>query len=265
MLVGGDFNCPGSSNDRVSDRLEDVLISADLEQHVHEPTREHNLLDILATSDPDLVSSIHIVDSRSVSDHKLVIASLDMNPAKPEVIRQTFRNLRNFNASEFESALQRSILFTDPASTVEEFSSQLQEIVTVGLNKVCPLKTRTCRPSNSTSVLGPILFTSFISPIQFVISQFKVDQQQYADDTQVFISSSKSNSPDRVSRLETALVHLTSWFFHNGLALNPEKSEAILLGTHPRNNSIQFNSDICTRQLMSITLARTAKKKSYRQ
>ena len=33
------------------------------------------------------------------------------------------------------------------------------------------------------SVLGPILFTSFISPIQFVTSQFKVDQQQYADDT----------------------------------------------------------------------------------
>ena len=29
--------------------------------------------------------------------------------------------------------------------------------------------------------------------------------------------------------------------------------------------SIQFNSDICTRQLMNITLARTAKKKSYRQ
>ena len=81
-------------------------------------------------------------------------------------------------------------------------------------------------------------FTSFISPIQFVTSQFNVDQQQYADDTQVFISLSKSNSPDRVSRLETALVHLTSWFYHNGLALNPEKSEAILLGTHPRNKSL---------------------------
>ena len=42
-------------------------------------------------------------------------------------------------------------LFSDPASTVEEFSSQLQEVVTVELNKVCPLKTRMCRPSNSTS------------------------------------------------------------------------------------------------------------------
>ena len=69
-------------------------------------------------------------------------------------------------------------------------------------------------------------------------SGFNVDQQQYVDDTQVFISLSKSNSPDRVSCLETALVHFTSWFYHNGLALNPEKSEAILLGTHPRNKSL---------------------------
>ena len=88
---------------------------------------------------------------------------------------------------------------------------------------------------SSGSVLGPILSTSFISPIQFVTSQFNVDQQQYADDTQVFISLSKGNSPDRVSRLETALVHLTSWFYPNGFALNPE---AILLGTHPRNKSV---------------------------
>ena len=73
---------------------------------------------------------------------------------------------------------------------------------------------------------------------QFVTSQFKVDQQQYADDTQVFISLSKINSSDQVSRLETALVHLTSWVFHNGLPLNPEMSQAIILGTHPRNKSL---------------------------
>ena len=83
-------------------------------------------------------------------------------------------------------------------------------------------------------------FCSLLSspPSQFVTSQFNVDQQQYADGTQVFISVSKSNSPARVSRLETALIHLTSWFYHKGLALNPEKSEATHLGTHSRNKSL---------------------------
>ena len=37
---------------------------------------------------------------------------------------------------------------------------------------------------------------------------------------------------------ESALLSLSSWFLHNGLALNPEKSEAILLGTHARNRTI---------------------------
>ena len=184
MLVCGDFNCPGSSNNRVSDRLEDVLISANLEQHVHEPTREHNLLDILATSDPDLVSSIRTVDSRSVSDHKLVIASLDIDPAKPEAIRQTFRNLKIFNASEFESALQRSVVFTDPTNAVEEFSSQLREVVTVELDKVCSLKTRTCRPSMQIGKnLAPHQERSRPTRLQSVLSSSEHPHKQFTEET----------------------------------------------------------------------------------
>ena len=73
---------------------------------------------------------------------------------------------------------------------------------------------------------------------EFVASHFKVDQQQYADDTQLFISISKTNSADQIRCLEAALLHLTSWFYYNCLALNPEKSEAILLGTHARNKTL---------------------------
>ena len=151
VIVCGDFNCPSTNSNRVSSRLEDSLISADLEQHVHEPTRGNNLLDIFATSDPDLVSSISIVDSCSVSDHGLVVAAINADPAKPDSIRQTFRNLKSFDASQFESSLRRSTLFTAPAETAEEFSTQLLEIVSSELNKVCPLKTKTCRPPNPTS------------------------------------------------------------------------------------------------------------------
>ena len=50
------------------------------------------------------------------------------------------------------------------------------------------------------SVLGPILFTSFISPVHCVATQFGVHQQQYADDTQtqlyMEISSDSSDPSD---------------------------------------------------------------------
>jgi len=85
------------------------------------------------------------------------------------------------------------------------------------------------------SVLAPTLFTSFISSIHGIATQFRVHQQQYADDTQLYIEI----SPDPgLTNLESAFLSLSSWFLHNGLALNSKKSEAILLGTHAQNRTI---------------------------
>ena len=88
------------------------------------------------------------------------------------------------------------------------------------------------------SVLGPILFTSFISPVHCIATQFRVHQQQYADDIQLYVQISSDPSDPDLTNLESTLLLLSSWFLHNGLALNPEKSEAILLGTHARNRTI---------------------------
>ena len=84
----------------------------------------------------------------------------------------------------------------------------------------------------------PDPFHFFYLPIQLVAANFKVDQQQYADDTQLFILISKTNSVDQIHCLKATLLQLTSWFYYNCLALNPEKSEVILLSTHARNKSL---------------------------
>ena len=88
------------------------------------------------------------------------------------------------------------------------------------------------------SVLGPILFTSFISPVHCIATQFGVHRQQYADDTQLHMEISSDPSDPGFTNLESALLSLSSWFLHNGLVLNPEKSDDILLGTHARNRTI---------------------------
>ena len=85
---------------------------------------------------------------------------------------------------------------------------------------------------------GPGNFTSFISPVHCIATQFGVHQQQYADDTQLYMDISSDPSDPGLTNLESALLSLSSWFLHNGLALSPEKSEAILLGTHARNRTI---------------------------
>ena len=103
------------------------------------------------------------------------------------------------------------------------------------------------------SVLGPALFSTYVvvAPIAGVIS-CGVHHTPYVDDTQLYIELQK----DAAKMLDSCFQAVHRWFTENGLALNPEKSEVIMTDT------IQFNSDICTRQLMNITLARTAKKKT---
>ena len=70
-----------------------------------------------------------------------------------------------------------------------------------------------------------------------------MSQQQYVDDTQLFIDLSRSNSDTSVTSIQTALMSLYSWFFYD-LALNPEKLDAILLGTSQRNASLTHIANV---------------------
>jgi len=71
-----------------------------------------------------------------------------------------------------------------------------------------------------------------------------INMHQYADDTQIFISISRSSATANLHTLESALADLSQWFSLNCLALNPTKSDAILLGTHQRNSTLSHISHI---------------------
>jgi len=64
-----------------------------------------------------------------------------------------------------------------------------------------------------------------------ITRSFQVCHQQYADDTQLFIALNPSDPSSDIFNLTSCLHALQSWFCLNGMALNPDKSDAILLGT----------------------------------
>ena len=76
------------------------------------------------------------------------------------------------------------------------------------------------------------------------INSHHVSQTQYADDTQLFIALSPSNPLISVSNLSACLGALHLWFCHNGMALNPDKSEAVIIGTRQRSSSYSSISSI---------------------
>ena len=93
------------------------------------------------------------------------------------------------------------------------------------------------------SVLGPLLFTIFISPISRIANHFGVKLQQYADDTQLHIALSHTDQSGKL-KLEECLSSIYAWFCFNGLAINPDKSEAILFGSRQRLRSFPSLSSI---------------------
>ena len=120
---------------------------------------------------------------------------------------------------------------TGPAlNWLRSYLTDRAKLVKQGDDLSIPMLLQTCVPQDS--VLGPILFTSFISLVHCIATQFGVHQQQYADDTQLYMGISSDPSDPGLTNLESALLSLSSSFLHNGLALNPEKSEAIFLDTH---------------------------------
>ena len=83
------------------------------------------------------------------------------------------------------------------------------------------------------SVLGPLLFTVFTSPISRIANHFGVKLQQYADDTQLHIALSHTDQSGKL-KLEECLSFMYAWLCFNGLAINPDKSEAIVFGSRQR-------------------------------
>jgi len=84
------------------------------------------------------------------------------------------------------------------------------------------------------SVLGPILFSCYTSPISNIASSHAVHLQQYADDTQIFMALTTHGLDTQLNKLTSCLSALHAWFTRNGLALNGNKSEAVLFGTRQR-------------------------------
>ena len=80
------------------------------------------------------------------------------------------------------------------------------------------------------SVLGPVLFSAFVSPISRIMESYGIRFHQYADDTQLY-TEVRSLVPSQLEALSQCVSALTFWFLDNGLQLNSTKSEAMILGS----------------------------------
>ena len=67
---------PGATTDSVS--FLDCIETNNLTQHVKDPTRGSNVLDLVITKNPDIVHDVEVLDSLADSDHRMVTWMVDI-------------------------------------------------------------------------------------------------------------------------------------------------------------------------------------------
>jgi len=142
VIVCGDLNCAGDNPFTVDTRLTSVFDAANMVQLVTSPTRENNLLDVIAcAADRRLVRDVMVDENGEISDHRLLKARLSLGWRRSSPVTYRYRQLEGIDFDRFEAELLSSTLFTDPAASTDRFADQLADVVTSVLDRFAPLKT----------------------------------------------------------------------------------------------------------------------------
>ena len=81
------------------------------------------------------------------------------------------------------------------------------------------------------SVLGPVVFNLYTTPLEQIVHRHKLRYHKYADDMQIYGEVDPKSVFDQLrvqSQLESCLAEVRAWMLKNMLKINDEKTEFIL-------------------------------------
>ena len=94
------------------------------------------------------------------------------------------------------------------------------------------------------SVLGPILFTLYTTPLGTIARKYQLNFHLYADDIQLYDGFTPNNAESLsviISNIQNCVTDIKSWMTSNMLQLNMDKTKVLVLMTKSLRNPITIN------------------------
>jgi len=151
----------------------------------------------------------------------VTVASLDLSAAFDTISHSTLQSILKTDFGITGTAL----------NLIHSYLSDRNQFIKIGNFASSSVPCHTGVPQGS--VLGPLLFTAYISPIGRLVSSFNVRYHCYADDTQLYTSFS-NHDVSGLHSLAACSSAVQYWFLSHGLLINPSKSEVEFFGTGQR-------------------------------
>ena len=109
------------------------------------------------------------------------------------------------------------------------------------------------------SVLGPILYLLYTSPLGDIVRQYDMGYHFYADDTQLYLSFSSLSGDDQaysVAQVESCVRDIDRWMSCNKLKLNRDKTELLVISSKYRPRPSLDNILVCDHRVKRSDKAR---------
>ena len=121
---------------------------------------------------------------------------------------------------------------------LEWFSSYLSDrLHSVKVGRTLSGQSRLLHGVPQGSVLGPMLFSLYTTPLAKIISSHEsIRYHFYADDTQLYVQITPENFTTSFSILQNCFSDVQKWMASSRLKLNPDKTEFILFGSKTQRN-----------------------------
>ena len=110
------------------------------------------------------------------------------------------------------------------------FSSYLQNMMSVKIENTFSDKVTLSYWAPQGSVLGPVLFTLYTTPLSAIMSSFDINHHLYADDTQIYMSLSVSNAKESLEKLQHCLMGVSAGWQDLSWSLILARQNFFLLG-----------------------------------